>query len=96
MPDARSDVYALGAILYELVCERPLYDLADMPLYQAVRIVRDEAPAPPRVARPELSAALEAVVLRALAREPARRWPTAAALSDALGRVLEERRAGQG
>ncbi|HEY1377108.1 MAG TPA: serine/threonine-protein kinase, partial [Gemmataceae bacterium] len=77
--DERSDVYGLGAILYELLTGRPPYagdDSADV-----LRQVRAAPPARPRAVAPRLPPALEAVCLTALARDPADRYQSAAALA---------------
>jgi serine/threonine-protein kinase len=83
--DGRADLYAAGVILYELLCGRPPF-VADTEAATALaRLHRD--PDPPRSLRPEISPELEAVVLRALARDPDRRYATAADLRDALRAV---------
>ena len=81
----QSDVYALGAILYEIVANRPPF-YAESPLSLALMHVNEE-PAPPRRYAPNLPAAVEAVILRALAKDPADRFPTAQAMVDALRRA---------
>jgi hypothetical protein len=84
--DARSDVYALGCLLYELVCGAPPF-VADSPLAVASRQVT-EAPAPPSRRNPQVGPALEAVVMTALAKEPMRRYQTASAMGHDLERVV--------
>ena len=80
--DARTDVYALGVVLYEAVTGRVPWQ-GDSDLATAVaRLTRD--PTPPREIRAEVPLALEAVILRALARDPAHRYPGAAELRAAL------------
>ena len=78
-----SDVYAVGALLYELLAGRPPFD-GETPLavvHQQVYVT----PRPLREVVPGLSAELEQVVLRALEKDPARRYLTAAAFAAALG-----------
>jgi len=72
--DRRTDVYGLGAILYEILTGRPPFTGADTA--EVLRKVCDEEPIRPRQLVPATPAALEAVCLRALAREPARRYPS--------------------
>jgi eukaryotic-like serine/threonine-protein kinase len=74
--DRHTDVYGLGAILYEILTGAPPFS-ADS-TEEVLRKVREEPPVPPRQLWPEVPPALEAVCLRALAKQPADR-PTAAA-----------------
>ena len=89
--DARSDVYALGVMLYELLCGTRPHDLSGLNVFQAARVVRDRTPARPSTLRPELPRDLDWVVLAAMAPEPGRRYGSAAALADDLGRLLSDR-----
>jgi predicted Ser/Thr protein kinase len=82
----RTDVYALGAILYEGLVGRPVHDGATpMDLYQ--RIVRED-PAAPRGLKPGLPRDLETIALKALRREPGGRYADASDLADDLARHL--------
>jgi serine/threonine-protein kinase len=80
--DPRSDVYAVGLMLYEMLTgRRPPGDGMVLPL--ALRESGDRCPPPSRFA-PEVHAALDAVVTRCLEREPARRYGSAGELEQAL------------
>ncbi|MCO5172119.1 MAG: serine/threonine protein kinase [Planctomycetes bacterium] len=80
--DARSDVYGLGAVLYAgLVGHEPFPGAGVAEVLE--RVVKEEPPRPSRL-RPDVPPALEAVVLRAMAKAPDDRFPSAEALADAL------------
>jgi serine/threonine-protein kinase len=83
--DARSDLYALGCVLYELLTGTPPF-VADSPLAVVARQVAEE-PAPPSRCNPQVGPELEAVVMTALAKEPARRYQTAWAMGQDLARI---------
>lgn len=80
--DGRTDLYALGVVLYEALTGTPPFT-ADTDAGTALaRLHRD--PTPPRRLRPEIPLAVEQVVTRALARHPDGRYPDAAAMRQAL------------
>lgn len=82
MLDARSDVYSLGCVLFEMLTGSPPFAGSTA---QAILVRRLSENAPSlRSLRPAVPAAVEAAVARALAREPADRFPSAGALSAAL------------
>lgn len=82
----RTDVYALGAILYELLTGRPPFE-ADVPLELLFAVAHAE-PVGPRALRRGLPADLEAVCLRCLEKNPAGRYASAGELADDLRRFL--------
>ena len=84
-----SDVYGLGALLYHLVTGRAPF-AASTPA-QTLRLVLETDPPQPRLLNPGLPRDLDTVCLKCLAKEPARRYATAAALRDELDRFLGDR-----
>jgi serine/threonine protein kinase len=78
-----ADVHALGVVLYEMVTGGLLPFSARSPMETAERRLREEAPSPRRLV-PDLDPCWEAVILRCLARDPAARFPGAAAVAKAL------------
>jgi serine/threonine-protein kinase len=87
-PDPRSDLFSLGALLYELVAGKTPFGPADDP--EATVRIRNEAPPPLGRFVSELSPALERVVLRCLQKLPAHRYQTAGELAAALDLALAE------
>jgi hypothetical protein len=82
----RTDVYALGATLYHTLVGRPPFTASS--LAGLIKNIISESPPRPRDLDAAIPADLEAVVLRAMARDPKDRYPTARKLADDLGRFL--------
>jgi serine/threonine-protein kinase len=86
--DRRTDVYGLGAILYEVLTGAPPF--AGDSTEEVLRKVREEAPAPPRKFWPQVPPALEALCLRALSKLPVDRCPEAGGLAQQVQHWLAE------
>ena len=80
--DARSDIFSLGAVCYEMLAGEPPFSA---PTQQAIvaKILTTDAPSV-RVLRPDLSPAIDAILARALRRVPAERWRSAGEMAHAL------------
>jgi formylglycine-generating enzyme required for sulfatase activity len=83
--DERTDVYGLGAVLYHVVSGRPPFEGDGVP--QVLKQVLLDAPAPPSSVVDGVPRDLEHVVLKALSKDPADRYPSAKALADDLERL---------
>jgi serine/threonine-protein kinase len=80
--DGRSDVYSLGAVLYEAVTGRAPFTGRSTP--EILEKVAKVSPPPPRTVDPALDAELERIILKAMDKDLARRYPTAKDFADAL------------
>ena len=82
--DARSDIWAAGAVLYEMATRQRPFQGSGVQLADAIRF---QAPRPPRQLSPQISPWLEAIILRCLEKEPDDRYQTVNELYEALTRV---------
>ncbi len=82
-----SDIYALGAVLYECLCQRP--PVAPGPLANVIDAILNRDPQDPRQRRAGVPAELARIALQCLEKDPARRYPTAAALAADLCRFVD-------
>ncbi len=85
--DPRSDLYSLGCVLYETLTGRPPFT-GESPVAVASRHVAEE-PEPPSKVNPDVPAALESVVLKALAKDPAIRYQSARAMGEDLAGIVQ-------
>ncbi|ASU77005.1 serine/threonine-protein kinase [Actinopolyspora erythraea] len=88
--DARSDVYASGCVLYELLCGEPPFT-GDSPVAVAYQHVREQ-PGKPSDTNRQVPAELDAVILKALSKNPENRYESAAEMRTDLVRVLSGQR----
>lgn len=87
--DNRADIYATGCLLYELLVGRPPF-IGDSPVSVAYQHVR-EIPAPPSSLDSEITGEMDAITLKALAKERADRYQTAKQMRDDIDRLLSGR-----
>src|SRR4051794_5059610 len=87
--DARSDIYSTGCLLYELLTGRPPF-VGDSPVAVAYQHVREDATPPSQVV-PDIEPSVDAIVMKALAKNPANRYQTAAEMQADITRALAGR-----
>ena len=87
--DTSSDVYALGVVLYELLCDQLPYDISSSLLPAAVQIIRTQTPVRPSTVNRAVKGDVQTIVLKALDKERDRRYRTAAELGDDVRRYLD-------
>jgi eukaryotic-like serine/threonine-protein kinase len=86
-----SDVYSLGVLLYELVAGSRPYKLADTPLDQAILTICVKDPAPPSTVSQDVHEDLDAIVMKALRKEPESRYASVREFAEDIDRYLEFR-----
>jgi tetratricopeptide (TPR) repeat protein len=84
-----TDLYALGAILYEMLVGRPPFQGASV--IETIELVRTEEPVPPTRLQPKIPVDLETICLKCLQKDPAKRYSDASSLAEDLQRFLEDR-----
>ena len=85
--DARADVYSLGLSLYELLVLRLAFGSADR--LQLIEQIKNEEPTRPRAIDPRIPRDLETIVLKAIEKDPKRRYATADELGEDLRRFID-------
>ena len=88
--DARSDIYALGMVLYEMLCGRPAFDSESQFELMAAQVHQQAKP--PNEVNPSVPREIGAAVLKALAKDPADRYQTATEFDEALVKAAERAR----
>jgi serine/threonine protein kinase/WD40 repeat protein len=86
--DERADVYGLGLTLYELLVLGPAFEARDR--LRLIDLIKNQEPARPRALDPRIPRDLETIVLKAMHKEAARRYPSAEAMAEDLRRFLAD------
>ncbi len=86
--DVRSDVYSLGVVLYELLCDRVPYDVSQARVVEATRLILEQTPSRPSTVNRALRGDLETIVMKALEKDREMRYQSAADLGADIQRYL--------
>jgi serine/threonine protein kinase len=89
--DTRSDVYALGVILYRLLGRQLPYDVSGTVIYEATRMVREQVPSKLSTINRTLRGDVDTIVMHALEKDRERRYQSAIELAQDIGRYLDNR-----
>ena len=87
--DTRSDVYSLGVLLYELLCDRLPYDVQRVALHEAARVIREQMPPRPSSIKRVLRGDVETITLKALEKDRTRRYQTAGQFGQDIQHYLD-------
>ncbi len=88
--DTRSDVYALGVIAYELLTGRRPMDVSGQPIHEVVRLIQEQTPDRPGHLDRSLRGDVETIILKAIEKEPRRRYQSAAQMADDIRHFLRD------
>jgi eukaryotic-like serine/threonine-protein kinase len=86
--DTRADVYSLGVVLYELLCDKAPYELQNLSMIDAAKLIREQSPPRPGAVNRAIRGDLETITLKALNKDRDRRYRSASELADDLKRFL--------
>jgi len=89
--DHRSDVYSMGVVLYHMVTGKPPFDASETNVVSVIYQHLEKPPPPPRVLNPQLPAAVELVILRALLKDPRDRYQQIMDMIEDLHRAVGRR-----
>ena len=87
--DARSDVYSLGVILYELLTGQTPYNLSSIPIYEAARVIREQQPTKMTTISDGIGGDLETIVSKSMDKDRDRRYQSSYELGQDITRFLE-------